>query len=396
MFDTPLNGVTVLDLGQVYQGPYAGFLLSRAGAEVIKVEPPIGDSVRKRPGQSGYTFSALNAGKKSVVLDLKNADGVQLLHRMVEHADILIENFVPGTMERLGCSPESLLEVNPRLVYASGSGYGRTGPSRHMPAMDLTIQAATGVLSVTGEPDGIPTRSGPAIADFIAGIHLYAAAVTGLVSRNATGRGGVVEVAMVEALLPSLLSSLGWIFERDVTVPPRTHNHHSGGAVAPHNVYKTRDGWVALLCLTDEQWRRLAAAMDAPELGTRPEFATSADRLRHQEQIDEIVSAWTGLQSADEVSKKCSENRVPASPVRDLADVMSDDGMHDRGFLYDVERPDGGVSTFFNSPLRFSENPPPGPTHAAQLGEHTDEVLGSLLGLEGNDLSELKSRGAFG
>lgn len=396
MHNTPLKGITVLDLGQVYQGPYAGFLMARAGADVIKVEPPIGDSVRKRPGESGYTFSALNAGKQSVVLDLKSSEGARLLHRLVEHADVLLENFVPGTMERLGCSPEELLKVNPRLVYASGSGYGRTGPSRRKPAMDMTIQAAAGVLSVTGEAEGVPTRAGPAIADFNAGVHMYAAAVSGLVGRSNTGQGGVVEVAMVEALLPSLLSSMGWIFERGVAQPPRTHNHHSGGAVAPHNVYPTTDGWVALLCLTDEQWKRLATAMDAPELSSRPEFAATTDRVRNQNHLDELVAAWTSKHSADQVSRLCGEHRVPASPVRGIKEVMADEGMHERDFLYDVQRPDGGVSTFFNSPLRFAESSPPPPSTSPRLGQHTEEVLETLLGLAADEVTELRHRGAFG
>ncbi|MDF3304471.1 CaiB/BaiF CoA transferase family protein [Rhodococcus sp. T2V] len=396
MIEAPLEGVTVLDLGQVYQGPYAGFLMARAGADVIKVEPPTGDSVRKRPGETGYTFSALNAGKQSVVLDLKSSHGVALLHRLVEHADILLENFVPGTMERLGCSPGKLLEINPRLIYASGSGFGRTGPARRKPAMDLTIQAAAGVLSLTGEPDGVPTRAGPAVADFIAGIHMYGAAVSGLLARSRTGRGGVVEVAMIEALVPTLLSSMAWMFERDVTRPPRTHNHHSGEAVAPHNVYPTRDGWVAILCLTDDQWARLTKAMDSPDLSSRPGLATTAERIRNQDELDEIVAAWTRSHSADEVSHLCEENRVPASPVREIRDVMSDAGMRERGFLYDVARPGGGTSTFFNSPLRFAESTPQPPFPAPRLGQHTEEVLETLLHLGTDEVNELRSRGAFG
>ncbi|MEP6870188.1 MAG: CoA transferase, partial [Novosphingobium sp.] len=212
----PLAGIRVIDLGQVYQGPYASFLMAKAGAEVIKVEPPGGEPGRLRAEVSGgamLPFEMLNANKRSITINLKNARGRELLVELVRSADVLLENFSPGVMDRLGVGWETLHAVNPRLIYGSGTGFGLSGPDRGNLAMDITIQAASGVMSVTGMPDGPPVRAGPAIADFLGGIHLYAAVLTALVERGRTGIGRLVEVAMQEAVFPTLASSLGMAYE---------------------------------------------------------------------------------------------------------------------------------------------------------------------------------------
>ena len=231
------DGVRVLELGQIYNGPYCGLLFAQLGADVIKVEPPGGEPLRFRshdPVES-HEFVMLNSNKRSVVLDLKTDAGRQALLDLVETADVLIENFAPGTMERLQLSPARLLAHNPRLVVASGKGYGSTGPYAHMSAMDITVQAMSGAASATGEPDGPPTKSGAAFVDFSGGIHLFAAITAALFQRERTGRGQIVEVSMHDTIYPMLASSLGGLHNNPDRAAPRAHREpalgHGGRAV---------------------------------------------------------------------------------------------------------------------------------------------------------------------
>ena len=225
------DGVRVLELGQIYNGPYCGLLFAQLGADVIKVEPPGGEPLRFRshdPVES-HEFVMLNSNKRSVVLDLKTDAGRQALLDLVETADVLIENFAPGTMERLQLSPERLLAHNPRLVVASGKGYGSTGPYAHMSAMDITVQAMSGAASATGEPDGPPTKAGAAFVDFSGGIHLFAAISAALFQRERTGRGQIVEVSMHDTIYPMLASSLGAPAQQPRPRAPRTHREPALG-----------------------------------------------------------------------------------------------------------------------------------------------------------------------
>ncbi|HEY4042715.1 MAG TPA: CoA transferase, partial [Rhodopila sp.] len=208
---TPLAGITVLDFGQIYQGPYATLLMAKAGADVIKIEPPGGEPLRRRAlaggGDTTLPMAMLNANKRAVTLNLKAEAGKDLLKRLAARADVLVENFSPGTMDGLGVGYDVLKDINPRLVYATGTGFGITGPDRDNLAMDFTIQAASGIMSVTGDPNGPPMKAGPTLVDFMGGIHLYAAVMTALLQRTVTGQGQLVEVAMQEAVYPTLASS---------------------------------------------------------------------------------------------------------------------------------------------------------------------------------------------
>src|SRR6516165_8318677 len=239
--NTPLSDVTVLDFGQIFQGPYASFLMAKAGALVIKIEPPRGEPGRRRaePGKSAtLPFAMLNQNKHAITLNLKHERARELLFRMARRADVLLENFSPGTMDKLGVGWSELCQVNPRLVYASGSGYGLSGPDRDNLAMDLTIQAVSGLISTTGFADGPPVKAGPAVVDFLSGIHLYAAVTTALFERERTGRGRLVEVAMQEAAYATLTSHLEAYWQSG-KVPPRTGNRSH--TRAPLNVYPTKD-----------------------------------------------------------------------------------------------------------------------------------------------------------
>jgi len=351
----PLDGLRVIDLTQIYNGPYATFLLAMAGADVIKVEPPQGEHLRKRPGQgSQLPFAMLNAGKRSVVLDLKLEADRDALLRLVRDADVLVENYRPGVMERLGLTPDALRAANPRIVLASSSGYGATGPYRDFPAMDLVVQAMSGVMSITGEPGGGPMKAGPALCDFGAGIHLYGAIVTALLERERTGRARAVEVAMLECVYPSLTSNLGLAGTGEV---PRTGNRHGGMSIVPYNVYPTADGHIAIICNNDAHWLALAEFFGEGELGRSPDYATKAERVARIDAVDALVAGWTAARGKDALFAGLCAARVPCAPVRTLDEVMHDPQLRARGALIDVDHPQQGRITVPTSPLVFEDVP---------------------------------------
>jgi crotonobetainyl-CoA:carnitine CoA-transferase CaiB-like acyl-CoA transferase len=348
-----------VDLGQIYNGPYATFLMARAGAKVIKIEPLGGENMRRRGvvGGAMLPFAMLNANKNFATLNLKTERGKTLLRRMVGRADVLLENFAPGVMDRLGLGPQTLMAEYPRLIYAASSGYGWSGPYRDYPAMDLTVQAMSGVMSTTGYSDGPPTKAGPALCDFFAGVHLYGAVMTALYDRERTGKGRFVEVSMLESVYFSLSSSLGLYYGSEGKGPPRTGNRHAGLAESPYNVYPTKDGWLALICVTDGHWAQLIEAMKKPELANDARFATLKSRVAHMDLVDDLVGAWTRTFDRKELFKLLMKHRVPCAPVRDLGEVMNDPHLYARGALQRVNHPDLGEIVLATGAMRFSDEP---------------------------------------
>ena len=393
----PLEGITVIDLGQIYNGAYATFLMAMAGAEVIKVEPPAGEPLRRRgaDGGSALPFAMLNSNKRSVVANLKTERGRALLVALAEKADVVVENFTPGTLERLGVGWAVLSAANPRLIYASGSGYGRTGPNRDHLAMDLTVQAVSGVMSVTGMPDGPPLKAGPAICDFLAGIHLYGAVVTALYERERTGVGRLVEVAMQEATYPALTSNLGLWQRTGGDVPMRTGNQHGGLSIAPYNVYPAADGHVAIICVVEAHWTNLLAAIGRADLVDDPRFADNVARVAHRGQVDELIGGWTATLGKEKVFETMRRHHVPAAPVRDLVEVMNDPHMHGRGMLHWVDHPEAGRVVLPSSPLRYDGVEQIKPSPSAGLGQHNAEIYGDWLGLSADELARLAADGVI-
>jgi formyl-CoA transferase len=389
-----LDGVVVLDLGQIYNGPYCSLLLAQLGADVIKIEPAAGEPVRwrKTGGRETHAFVLLNSGKRSLRLNLKDPEGRELFLRLTSGADVVVENFAPDTMERLGLGYDELAACNPRLIVASGRGYGPSGPYRRLRAMDLTVQAMTGVMASTGFPDGPPVKAGPAIADFLGGIHLMAAVVTALYQRTVTGRGQHVEVAMQDAVIPSLCSSIAGYLDSDGDLPERTGNRHSGLSVTPYNVYPADDGWIAILCITNRHWFSLCGLLERPDLADDPGLATSPGRVARMDELDEIVGAWTARFGKEELFASLQEAGIPAAPVRDIADLFTDEGVRSSGALRQVDHPRSGRAWAFGSPLRLGDSPPIAPAAAPTLGEHTDQVLTDRLGLSATELSRLRER----
>lgn len=393
----PLQGVKVLDLGQIYNGPYAGFLLAHGGADVVKIEPLEGEALRKRGGLGvPLSFAALNTNKRGIAINLKAEAGKALLIDLAKQADILLENFAPGAMERLGVGAEVLMEANPRLIYASGTGYGLTGPDKDNLAMDLTVQAVGGVMGINGPADGPPLKTGLAVCDFLGGVHLYSGIVTALYERSVTGQGRLVEVAMQEALYPALASNVAGMHNAGWKQPERRGNRHPTRGSAPYNVYECADGHLAIICVTEAHWTNLLDVIGRAELADDPRFATQALRAQHEDDVDAAVAPWLRDRSKYDVAAILKENRIPAAPVRDLLEVTADPHMHERGMLHDVDHPEMGKIVLPSSPLRFAGSTPPPLQPEPGVGEHTDAILADWLGLDGEAVDDLKSSRVVG
>lgn len=354
--DLPLAGLRVLDLTQIYNGPYATFLMAMAGAEVIKVEPPEGEYLRRRDAASGAAmpFAMLNACKDSITLNLKTDRGREIFLALVDTADIVAENFAPGTMDRLGLGWDVLQKRNPRLIMASGSGYGQDGPYRDLMAMDITVQAMSGLMSVTGDPDGPPMKTGAAICDFGGGIHMYGAIVTALYERTRSGTGSRIDISMIESVYMMMASNLGMLHgARREEIPLRTGNRHGGLSLCPYSVYATRDGHVAIICNSDRHWAALARCMGQEGLVDDPRMRTNRDRVAHMDLVDGIIGAFAARHGTDDLAALLRQGKVPSAPVRPLPEVMTDAALHERGFLVQVEHPDFGTVSLPRSPLRL-------------------------------------------
>ena len=391
----PFAGVTVLDLTQIYNGPYATFLLAQGGAEVIKIEPPGGEHLRKRQGASGAAmpFAMLNANKRTMTLNLKTPEGRELLLGLVEGADVLVENFAPGVMERLGLTTDVLHAANPKLIIASGSGYGKTGPYRDYPAMDLTVQAMAGVIDTTGYADAPPVKSGPALADFLAGIHLFGAIAAALFERERTGKGRTVEVSMMEAVYPTLASGLGLFYGSGGGGVNRTGNRHSGLSLCPYNVYPTRDGYIAIITNNDQHWRWLVTALDAQSLADDEGLATVRGRCERMDEVDAAIGQLTRRYDKTELFDLLIKHRVPCAPVRTLLEVVNDPHLHARGTLRWIDHPEYGRIVVPTSPLRFDGEDGQVPYQASSvLGSDTEAILAEHLSLDAGQVAALRAK----
>ncbi|ALV39893.1 formyl-CoA transferase [Pseudarthrobacter sulfonivorans] len=396
MPELPLQGVRVLDMGQIYNAPYATLLMALSGAEVIKIEPIGGEHLRARGEVSrshGVPFAMLNSNKKSLAIDVRTPAGREIVVRLTADVDVFVENFRPGAAERLGLGARAMREKYPRLVYASGSGFGQVSALSDVPAMDLTIQAMSGVMSITGFPDRPPVKAGPAVADFSGGIHLYAAIITALLRQRRTGDGAHLDIAMLDSVIPSMASNIGMLYDEVQLPSPRTANRHGGLAVSPYNVYTTTDGFVAIIVVAERHWVSMCELMGMPELCQDPRFATAAARIDHMDEVDELVESWTRTRTRDEVFEKLRRSGVPSGPVRELSDVLADPSLRARGALQDLQHPIYGDVVVPHSPLRFEgeERVPIEASHA--LGADTRQVLSASLGMTASEIDQLMADG---
>jgi len=337
----------------------------------------------------------LNQNKRGITLNLKADKGRKILFELVRKADILLENFSPGALDRLGVGWSVLHEINPRLIYASATGYGLSGPDRDNLAMDLTIQAASGVMSVTGFSDTPPVKAGPAVADFLGATTLFGGIMLALYERFNTGIGRLVEVAMIEAVYPSLASSLGLHLDSGGETPERTGNRHNGLSICPYNVYQTNDGYIAINCVTEEHWQKLLIAMDMLDLKLSPEFATHKSRSKIMNRVDKIIQSWTLPQTKAKVFEITRKHRIPSAVVRDVADIMTDAHMHNRGMLSWVQHHELGKVVLPSSPIRLHGINQPESFDSPDIGQHNNEIYGGLLGYSDNEIEQLHIDGVI-
>ena len=393
---TPLAGLTVLDFGQVYNGPYCGFLLAQAGARVIKVESPTGESLRGRSGTAkpGFPFRMFNSAKECITANIKHPDGSQLIKDLVPQVDVVLENFSPGTLADNGLGSDVLCELNPRLIYAAGTGYGGSGPYRDYLGMDITLQAMSGVMSVTGDADSPPTKAGAAFCDILGGAHLYAGIVSALYQREQTGKGAVIDISMQDCVFPTLATQLGTYFQLGHQ-PTRTGNRHSGMALAPYNVYQAKDGHVAMICFRGEHWLRLCDAMERPELKTDERFARTKDRARNMDEVDALVEAWTRTLTKAEIFAIAQSAGMICAPVQTLEDVVNDPQLLARGTLAWAEDKWGEQSLKFHTPIRFKGLQTPGVPDMPSLGAHSESVLLEFLGMDADEVARLRDAQAI-
>jgi formyl-CoA transferase len=391
-----LEGTVVLDLGQVYNGPYCTMLLRQLGAEVVKIEPHGGEPIRWRGDGTNISqaFNLLNGGKQGLELNLKSEAGIELFLRLVAVADVVVENFAPGVMDRLGLGYEQLASVNPGVVLASGKGFDSASRYKDLRAMDITVQAISGMLSVTGFEGQPPVKSGGAVADFIAGTHLAVATLGALVQRERTGRGQHVEVNMYDAILPTLTSNIAGYLDTAGTAQERVGNRHGGLSLAPYNVYASADGWIAVLCMRDRHWQALCQLACREDLLADEALATGRGRVEAIEQVDEAVSAWIGTLATEDALKILQDGGIPAAPVRRLREVIEDPDLRQRGMLVKID--DHGKPGYaYGSPLHLGASAPVAAAAAPRVGEHNSAVLSRLLGFAQADAEEWRERGAW-
>lgn len=363
-----LDGIRVLDLSRVLAGPFCAMMLADLGAEVIKVESPQGDDSRFFgpfvEGHSAY-YRGFNRNKFGITLDLKVDEDRERLMGLARRSDIVIENFRPGVMERLGVSSATLQEANPRLIIVSITGFGQEGPLRDAPAYDLVAQAMSGLMSVTGWPGGDPTRVGISVGDIVPGLYAALAAVAAVHERNLTGRGQHIDVAMLDSLL-SVLESVGLRALHEVEEPVATGNDHA--MTAPFSTYTTKDGSVAIAVSNDRLFAKLAGALDRPEWMADPRFAAYPNRNSHREQLRREIEDALASMSTDEALARLRSYGVPAAKVLSVREALHQEHARHRGVV--ATESDGFVT--LASPLRLTGSVPPSP--APELGEHNDSM----------------------
>lgn len=387
----PLAGARVVDLSRGIAGPYATMILGDLGAEILKVEPPGGDPTRRTPGPaldglSGY-FLSVNRNKKSLVLDLATAEGRRLLLDLVARADAVLDNYRPGVMDRLGLGWEALRAANPRLIAGSISGFGESGPLRDLPAYDLVIQAMGGGMSLTGHPGGPPARMGIPIGDLAGGLFAAIALLAALSERQREGRR--IEVSLLDCQAALLVYQAAFYFLTGAVPGPQGSGHPS---LVPYRAYETADGWVLVAAQEDGFWRALCGVLGCPELATDERFATRSARVAQREALDALLARCFSERSTAEWVRRLWDAGVPAGPVQTLDQILTHPQLTARGQVQEVRLGPGARVAMVASPLRIDGAP--GPAAAPpRLGQHTDEVLTGLLGLEPARVAALRAAG---
>ncbi len=405
----PLTGIQVLDLSRILAGPLAAQTLADLGADVIKVERPgNGDEARRwgppflkdregRDTRESPMYLSANRNKRSITIDIATAEGQALVRRLVMRCDVLLENFKVGDLARYGLDYASLRALNPRLVYCSVTGFGQSGPKSHLPGYDTVFQGMSGMMSVTGLPDGVPgggpMKTGPSLADFIAGQFAASGVLAALYERDGrhgTGEGRHIDIALLDCTIAAQTHSVMTYLAAGV-VPPRRGTEGNGGL--PSQAFECADGGVVVICGSELQYRAFCRVLRHPELADDPRFVTNTQRLAHRRELAEVFNGLTRQWPARELLAVLEAAGIPSGPINHYPEVFADAQVVHRGVAQRVPHPTAGEVTLCASPIRFTGEPPPMPTAPPTMGQHTDEILRDVLGLDEAAIGALREQG---
>jgi formyl-CoA transferase len=394
----PLAGIKVLDLTRVVSGPYATMQLGDLGADVVKVEEPgKGDESRTYGppfvgGESTY-FLSVNRNKRSCCIDLKSEPGRDLLIRLASTADVLVENFRPGTMDRLGLGFTALSQRNPKLIYCGISGFGLTGPEAERPGYDLIVQGESGVMDITGDADGPPMKVGTSIADLVTGLYAAQAVLAALHQRARTGTGGRVDVAMLDAMASLLTFNAGMYFATG-TSPRRRGNAHP--TISPYETFEAADGWINVGVANDKFWKLFCTAIARPDLLEDKRFARAPDRAANRAALKSILQPIFAASDRQHWAELLGATGIPSGAIRTVGEVCEADQLHIRGVVRDQMHPNAGTVRYIASAVRFADQAPPDAKRPPCLGEHTADILRDWLSSDPSAVRALAESGAFG
>lgn len=392
----PLDGVKVIDFTRVYAGPYCTMMLADLGAEVIKIEKQgTGDDTHDfqpvKDGESGY-FTYLNRNKKSLSLDLKAKESIEIVKELATWADIVVENFSPGVVDRLGVGYDDLQAVNPRIIYGSISGFGQSGPYSKKPAYDLVCQAMGGYMTVTGEAEGKPYKLGTSIADAAAGIHMAYALVAALYYREKTGVGQFVDVAMMDTVFSTLEN---FIVTKTLTGTAPSRNGNANLGSAPFNLYKTKDGYVTIACANNKLFEKLATAIGKTDLLKDARYKENSLRKKNESTLNKAIEEWTSPHTTKDVCTILEAAAIPVGPILTIDELVEDPHLKARNMLVDIPHPKFGMIKYPGNPIKYSKTSDLCFTSAPLLGEHNEEVLKTILHKSAEEIKALRDKGIF-
>jgi crotonobetainyl-CoA:carnitine CoA-transferase CaiB-like acyl-CoA transferase len=393
----PLSGVKVLDLTRIVSGPFATMLLGDLGAEIIKIEEPAsGDESRTYGppfinGESAY-FLSVNRNKKSCAINLKTPEGIALIRELALNSDVLIENFRPGTLKKFGLSYEELKKHNPGLIYCAITGFGQTGPDSHRPGYDLIIQGESGVMDITGDLDGPPTKVGTSIADLLTGQFASQGVLAALVERSRTGVGRRVEVAMYDCLASLLTFNAGAYFASGNT-PKRKGNSHP--SIVPYETFETSDGWINIGVANDKFWNSFCKVIDRLDLQNNPKFVMASDRVKNRLELLPIIKEIIKSNKKSYWIELLEKAGIPSGMIKNVGEVCDSEQLVSRGMILNMPHPTAGIVKNIDSPLRFDDQNDE--VHAAPpiLGQHTREILRDMLKISPDEIILLEQKGAI-
>ncbi|HYR85283.1 MAG TPA: CoA transferase [Terriglobia bacterium] len=392
----PLDDLSVVDLSRILSGPVCTMLLADMGAEVIKIEPPpLGDDSRQWGppfigGISTY-FLSINRNKKSLGLNLKTEEGRRILWKLIERADVVIENFRPGVLARLGFGYEAVSKANPRAVYCSISGFGHTGPYRDRPGYDVIAQGESGMMDLTGFPDGPPTKLGGSLADIVAGLYAFQGILLALLARHKTGTGQHIDISLLDSMV-STLTYQALIYLTTGRSPQRMGTRHP--SIVPYECFKAKDGFVNIAVTNQKQWVNFCQTLGFPEIAADPRFEEMKARLAHYDELKPVIDRVVSTMTRAEVMARMSEVGIPAGPINTVGEVLEDPQIHAREMVVALTHPEYGPLRLLGIPIKLSNTP--GSVEAAppRFGEHNREVL-MKLGFEEALVAELAKSGVI-